>query len=232
MSWLPVAFLMGFLGSLHCAVMCGPLVVGLPLAHKSRWHHIAQLLLYQLGRTTTYTLLGMLIGLLGGAISLYTHQEAFSLWVGIMVAVFAMLQISGKYLSVFLRMQAFIVKPIAKLMAKIFHLPLWGFFAGFLNGLIPCGMVYFALAAAVNFQDYSAAGKFMMWFGLGTTPLMMLVGVGSIYLKKYFRFNIQKLLPWFMLGLGILLILRACNLGIPFFSPNLHPAYGDVIDCV
>jgi sulfite exporter TauE/SafE len=232
MSWLPIAFLMGFLGSLHCAVMCGPLVLGLPLTHRNNWQNVLQILLYQLGRISVYTILGLIIGLLGSSLVLYTNQETFSITLGIIMVVFALLQLSGKYLSYFQNIQNFIIKPISKLMGKVFHLPFWGFFAGFLNGLIPCGMVYLALAAAASLPDFKDAGKFMAWFGLGTTPLMLFISLGGVYLKKYLRFNMQKVMPWFMLGLGLLLILRASHLGIPFLSPNLHHSYGDVNYCL
>ncbi|MCY1530396.1 Cytochrome C biogenesis protein transmembrane region [compost metagenome] len=105
-------------------------------------------------------------------------------------------------------------------MGKVFGMPLWGFFAGLLNGLIPCGMVYLALATALNTATIRDGGMFMFLFGLGTVPLMLLISLGGIYLKKYIRFNSRKLVPWFMLFMGLLFAFRAANLGIPFLSPD------------
>jgi sulfite exporter TauE/SafE len=108
----------------------------------------------------------------------------------------------------------------------------FGFFAGILNGLIPCGMVYLALATALNTASVNGAGSFMLLFGLGTCPLMLLISLGGIYLKRYLKFNPNKLVPWFTLFIGALFILRSANLDIPFLSPATgYHAHGDVEVC-
>jgi len=231
MSFLPIAFLMGFLGSLHCAVMCGPIVLSLPLNKQGSWQNVFQVLLYQVGRILTYTVLGLLAGWVGSTFSVFAKQEMLSLLIGILLVTFTLLQWSGKYVRSFQKLQDIMIRPIAKLMGKVFNLPLWGFFAGMLNGLIPCGMVYLALATALNSASLQSGAGFMLLFGLGTSPLMLFISLGGIYLKKYFRFNSQKLIPWFALFIGALFILRAANLGIPFVSPVTHTVYGSVEKC-
>lgn len=231
MSFLPIAFLMGLVGSLHCAVMCGPLVLSLPLAQKSSWYTFAQILLYQFGRTLTYTLLGLLIGYLGSSFKFFATQETLSIFIGIALILFTVLQLSRRYVSYFGKVYAHMLNPISKLMGKVFNLPFWGFLAGMLNGLIPCGMVYLALATALNLANYHEGATFMLLFGLGTSPMMIFISLGGIHLKKYFRFNTRKLIPFFMLLMGALFILRSANLGIPFISPTLYNAYGDVEVC-
>ena len=141
---------------------------------------------------------------------------------------FTVLYLSGRYLSVFHRFQSKLISPISQLMGKIYGLPFWGFYAGLLNGLIPCGMVYLALATALNAGNVKDAASFMLLFGIGTAPLMLLISLGGVYLKRYIRFNPNRLVPWFMLFLGTLFILRSANLDIPFLSPNshLHPKEG------
>lgn len=231
MSLIPLAFLMGFLGSVHCAVMCGPIVLGLPLDKKKLWHNVLQVSLYQLGRISIYTLLGLLVGLVGNTFSVFAKQETLSLIIGIVLIIFTIAQLSGRYVSSFQKLQNKMVLPISKLMGKVFKLPFWGFFAGMLNGLIPCGMVYLALATALNSGTAQSGASFMLLFGLGTTPLMLFISLGGVYLKKYFRFNSQKLIPWFALFIGALFILRSANLDIPFLSPHTHSTYGNVERC-
>ncbi|MDQ8004152.1 MAG: sulfite exporter TauE/SafE family protein [Pedobacter sp.] len=231
MSLIPLAFLMGFLGSVHCAVMCGPIVLGLPLDKKKLWHNVFQVSLYQLGRISIYTLLGLLVGLVGNTFSVFAKQETLSLIIGIVLILFTIAQLSGRYVSSFQKVQNKMVLPISKLMGKVFKLPFWGFFAGMLNGLIPCGMVYLALATALNSGTAQSGASFMLLFGLGTTPLMLFISLGGVYLKKYFRFNSQKLIPWFALFIGALFILRSANLDIPFLSPHTHSTYGNVERC-
>lgn len=231
MSLIPLAFLMGFLGSVHCAVMCGPIVLGLPLDRKSSWQNVLQVSLYQLGRISTYTLLGLLVGLVGNTFSVFAKQETLSLIIGIVLILFTLAQLSGRYVSSFQKLQNKMVLPVSKLMGMVFKLPFWGFFAGMLNGLIPCGMVYLALATALNSGTSQSGASFMLFFGLGTTPLMLFISLGGVYLKKYFKFNSQKLIPWFALFIGALFILRSANLDIPFLSPHTHSIYGDVERC-
>ncbi|KQC00625.1 hypothetical protein AQF98_08030 [Pedobacter sp. Hv1] len=223
---------MGLLGSLHCAVMCGPLMLSLPLQKASYWHSAGQLLAYQLGRIMIYTLLGLLVGWVGSSFSVFASQETLSLTIGIVLILFTVLQLSGRYHKRLSLIQLKMVSPISSLMGKLFGKPFWGFFAGMLNGLIPCGMVYLALSTALNTASLQGGAIFMFLFGLGTTPLMMLISLGGIYLKKYIRFNTQKLVPWLMLFVGTLFILRAAALGIPFLSPNTtHHVHGKVEVC-
>lgn len=232
MNDLPLAFLMGLLGSLHCAVMCGPLMLSLPLQKANYWHSALQLLAYQLGRIMIYTLLGLLVGWVGSSLNVFASQETLSLVIGAALILFTVLQLSGRYHKRLGQIQLKIVSPISKLMGKLFGKPFWGFFAGMLNALIPCGMVYLALSTALNTASMRGGATFMFLFGLGTTPLMLLISLGGIYLKKYIRFNTQKLVPWFMLFVGTLFVLRAADLGIPFLSPNnTHHAHTGVEVC-
>ena len=220
MNNLPLAFLMGLLGSLHCAVMCGPLMLSLPLQNTSLLKSAFQLIWYQLGRILIYTLLGVLVGWIGNSFTVFANQEILSLTIGVLLVIFTILQLSGRQLKSINNLQQKMITPLSKLMGKFYGLPIWGFFAGLLNGLLPCGMVYLALATALNTASLQGGANFMFLFGLGTMPLMLMISLGGIYLKKYIRFNTQKLVPYFMLFMGTLLILRSADLGIPFLSPN------------
>ena len=220
MNNLPLAFLMGLLGSLHCAVMCGPLMLSLPLQNTSLLKSALQLIWYQLGRILIYTLLGVLVGWIGNSFTVFANQEILSLTIGVLLVIFTVLQLSGRQLKNINSLQQKMLTPLSRLMGKFYGLPIWGFFAGLLNGLLPCGMVYLALATALNTASLQGGANFMFLFGLGTMPLMLMISLGGIYLKKYIRFNTQKLVPYFMLFMGTLLILRSADLGIPFLSPN------------
>lgn len=231
MSYLPFAFLMGLLGSVHCAVMCGPIVLGLPFSKQASWQSVLQVLLYQLGRVAVYVILGAIVGAIGGSIALLAKQEIVSLMIGISIVFFAILQLSGKYVAHIQRWQVKLVAPLSKLMGKMLKLPIWGLAAGMLNGLIPCGMVYLALATSLNQANYKSGAYFMLLFGLGTTPLMFFISIGGVYLRKYLKFNTQQFLPWFALFIGVLFVLRSANLNIPFLSPAIHNHYGTVEKC-
>jgi sulfite exporter TauE/SafE len=231
MDFLPLGFLMGFFGSLHCAVMCGPIMLAMPLRKQDFLQSLFHLLLYQFGRISVYTVLGLLVGALGNSIRIFSDQKTLSMLIGFALVLFTLLQFSSFYRYRFSRLQSKALHPLSKLMGKVFNLPLWGLFAGMLNGVIPCGMVYLALATALNIGSTGSGAIFMFLFGLGTAPLMLMISLGGIFLKKYIRFNTNKLIPWFAFSMGVLLILRSADLGIPFISPKTSSSYGHAADC-
>ena len=231
MNNLPLAFLMGLLGSLHCAVMCGPLMLAMPFEKNSSWQTGWALLLYQSGRIFTYSLMGAVAGWLGSTFNLVANQKILSITIGLLLIVFTLLQMRASYSQRLSALQFKLINPIAKLMGKLMGFPLWQFVAGMLNGIIPCGMVYLALATAVNGASVNNGLQFMFLFGLGTSPLLMMISMGGIYLKKYIRFNTKRLIPWFMLFMGVLLLLRSAELGIPFISPNMGTHFNGTVLC-
>ncbi len=220
MNSLPLAFILGFFGSLHCAVMCGPLMLSMPQQKESWITTTIQLTLYQFGRILVYGILGLLVGAIGNSFRIFSNQQTLSFMVGLLLVLFAILHFSGRYIKELNKIQQTLLIPISKLIGKFYGLPFWGFFIGMLNGLIPCGMVYLALATALNTTSIKGAVVFMLLFGLGTTPLMLTISVGKVFLKKYVSINANKLMPWFMLFLGALMLLRSADLGIAFLSPN------------
>lgn len=230
-NFLPLAFLMGLFGSLHCAVMCGPIMLGMPFQKQHFLGAAFQLLMYQFGRIFVYVVLGLCAGALGGSIAVFSNQQILSTIIGILLIFFTLLQLVPQYVRRFATLQNHLVRPISKLMAYVFQLPLWGFFAGAINGIIPCGMVYLALATALNTGSFKAGGVFMFLFGIGTTPLMLMVSLGGIFIKRYIPFNTQRLIPWLMFTMGMLLIIRSANLGIPYLSPAPMGIYGRAVDC-
>ncbi|WP_175635545.1 sulfite exporter TauE/SafE family protein [Pedobacter ghigonis] len=231
MNNLPLAFLMGLLGSLHCAVMCGPLMLSMPLEKKSSWQAAWGMLLYQSGRIFTYSVMGAIAGWLGSTFNLVANQKMLSISIGLLLIVFTLLQMRAAYSQKLSAVQFKLIHPVAKLMGKLMGLPFWQLMAGMLNGIIPCGMVYLALATAVNGASVSSGLQFMFLFGLGTSPLLMMISLGGIYLKKYIRFNTKRLIPWFMLFMGVLLLLRSAELGIPFISPNMSTHFNGTVLC-
>ncbi len=230
-EWV-LALMLGSLGSLHCAVMCGPLVLGMPFRKKRLWLMAVETLFYQGGRTLTYTFMGLLAGLLGSVLSLVIHQKAWNYGIGALFVLIALVHLSGKKLKFIDNSQSAVARPVSLLLAKVLKTRFWSLYAGMLNGLIPCGMVYLALGSAVHSADPLRAATFMFWFGAGTIPLMLTVSLGGIYLKQYFRFNSQKYLPWVMLLMGGLFMLRTAELGLPFVSPkHMHSHSANVAEC-
>jgi hypothetical protein len=102
---------------------------------------------------------------------------------------------------------------------------------GALNGLLPCGMVYFALAGALV-QDGALAGAlFMALFALGTWPAMLAVRIGGGAVPGAWRSGFRRAAPVFFALLGALFILRGLGLGIPYVSPIVHEVPVGVQEC-
>lgn len=219
MNTFSIAFFMGLLGSLHCAVMCGPIMLALPAQKHSFLTRIVQLLSYQFGRILVYVVFGCIAGWLGSRISLLSNQKTLSLTLGTILILLAILQLGGHRVNKTSHWHNKLISPISKAMGHLFGTKYWGFFAGLLNGLIPCAMVYLAMASAVQSASATTGALTMLAFGLGTFPLMFSLSIGSIYIRKHFRWNTAKLIPYFAILIGVLFILRAAELNIPFFSP-------------
>ena len=223
MSYQQLAFFMGFFGSLHCVAMCGPLMLAVPSAGGSKWRAVFNRVLYQVGRVITYGLLGFLIGLIGHAGSIKGWQQAITIGTGIVLIGMGLFNLLGAYIPALTRKQQQCMAPIVRLMGRWLHRPGGSLMVGMLNGLLPCGMVYMALAAALNADSLLNSAGFMVAFGMGTWPLMIGLSLIGTSLKGVFRFKLAGWLPVLFLIMGCWFLLRGANLNIPYLSPLIYP---------
>jgi len=218
MQFWPALFL-GLLGSLHCAGMCGPLALSLPIIGGTRLSSVGGSLAYNLGRLTTYFLLGGLFGAMGLTFALTGFQRWASISAGI--AILLGLAASSRYA---------VKTPVSKIiggvrcrLAPLLRKRSYGsvMLLGVLNGFLPCGLVYVACAGAIATRGILAGGEYMLMFGLGTVPMMLSIGLIGKILRVGARLRIQRLIPVYVLILAVLLVLRGLSLGIPYLSPSL-----------
>ena len=226
MSYYVIAFFTGLFGSLHCVAMCGPLVMALPLSKQSPLVAFLHRLLYQAGRIFIYTLFGLLFGWVGSQFNLLGWQQGLSIISGIFLLILAFFHFSKNHIKPIERLQGKIMVPLSNWMGKLLVKPYGGFFAGMLNGLLPCGMVYLALAGAVNAETLTEGATYMMMFGLGTAPMMIAAAYASVFLRRRTRFNFSTLLPYLTLCMGLWLVFRGAELGIPYISPSFDTFKG------
>lgn len=214
-----IAFALGLVGSLHCAAMCGPLMLALPAPPGGAARFVAGRLVYQAGRIATYCLLGIVAGLAGRSLLFVGFQRWLSISLGVAIllgflvskraalsapAVWLVVRLKGA-MSAQLRERGF--RSLALL--------------GMLNGLLPCGLVYVALAGAVARGTLPDAIAYMAWFGLGTAPTMLGLGLSGKMFPPAVRLKLRRALPAGVCLLAGLLILRGLGLGIPYVSPAL-----------
>jgi sulfite exporter TauE/SafE len=212
-----LAFMIGILGSVHCVGMCGPLAFSVPSLRTGLLYQITDKVLYQLGRVLSYTILGALIGLIGTQLWMSGLQQVLSLTTGFLIILAACSRLfkfktgkNGNYL----------LKPFNAVLGYALRQRANHLIIGMINGLLPCGFVYLALAAAVNTPSVTSAAGYMFWFGLGTSPLMFLAVFTMGFSRNLFRVRINKAIPYFMLLLGVWFVLRGMDLNIPYLSPS------------
>jgi uncharacterized protein len=213
------AFILGLVGSLHCAGMCGPLALALPSAGNGTSTYVLGRVAYNLGRIVTYCALGLVFGLVGATLWLAGMQRWVSIALG--VALLAGLVTSRRLvawnpvtslverlkgpMSVLLRCRS-----LASLAAL-----------GLLNGLLPCGLVYAACAGATATGGVLAGAQYMAAFGVGTVPMMLGLSLSGKLVPVSLRLRLRKAIPVCLFLLGTLLILRGMSLGLPYLSPDL-----------
>jgi len=212
-----IAIALGLLGSLHCAAMCGPLMLALPVPPGGPGRFIAGRVLYQIGRVTTYCLLGVVAGLIGKSILLAGFQRTLSIALGAAILL-------GFLISKKVAVSAPAVKLVTRLKSAMSRqLQRRDFRAlallGMLNGLLPCGLVYVALAGAISQGAMLKGILYMALFGLGTTPTMLGIGLSGKMFPLAFRLRLRSAIPVGVCLVASLLILRGMALGIPYVSP-------------
>jgi len=218
---LYTAFILGLLGSFHCVGMCGPVAFLLPLDRKNRSKRILQLISYHVGRVFTYAVLGIIIGLLGKSLNFFGVQQHLSIAVGILmiVVILVPLKLFNRYN--FSRPIYIAVGKLKKAIGVNLKKKNVGTFftIGYLNGLLPCGLVYMAIFGALASGGALQGGAYMVFFGLGTIPLMTTAIYLGNFLKGKTKQRLKRAIPVFVVLLGLLFILRGLGLGIPYVSP-------------
>jgi sulfite exporter TauE/SafE len=171
----------------------------------------------------SYASLGLIVGLFGKQIFVIDSQQSLSIIIGVMMLVYVVWIYLVKIKAQLNPLQ-FIQSPILKALTTLFkNKKLYVFiFLGFLNGLLPCGMVYLALGSAMSTGKPFHAALFMVFFGMGTMPALLMVALGGQMLGFEWRRKLQSALPVFIIGMGVMLILRGMNLGIPLLSPHIE----------
>lgn len=220
MLW--TAFLVGLVGSAHCAGMCGPIALALPLRSDSWTRRIAGGLLYNTGRISTYILLGAIFGLLGKGLQMAGFQLWASVIVGSLMIAFVVIPLLFKQLpsagNVFEGYSVRLMGGFRKLFRNSSYPSLFGI--GLLNGILPCGLVYVAVAGALNTGEVYQGMLYMALFGAGTIPVMFAVSMAGTMISLNLRVFINRLSPYVIVVLGVLIILRGLSLGIPYISPK------------
>lgn len=227
------ALTLGMMGSFHCIGMCGPLAFSLPLSSTSDFAKFTGTFLYNAGRIVTYSTLGLLFGLAGKSFSLFGFQQGLSIVVGITILIFVFAPkkwlANTSHSNMFSTYSYKVRSMLGKLFMKRNYRSL--FSIGLLNGLLPCGLIYMAIAGAIASADPYKSAFFMASFGLGTLPVMWSVSFFGNFIGMGLRQKIRSAYPVLMVLMASLLIIRGMGLGIPYVSPAINNNTRDVQNC-
>jgi len=232
MLWSALIF--GLLGSFHCVGMCGPIAFMLPVDRSNSFKKVSQITTYHIGRLLAYALIGLVFGLVGKSLYIFGIQQQLSIIIGVLmiIVVLTPVHVFNKYnfskplYKLISKVKSSLGKALKKKTADTFLT------IGFLNGFLPCGLVYMAVFASLTMTSAFNSSLYMVLFGLGTIPLM----TTAIYLGKFLnatmKQRIQKAIPVFVVIIGLLFIIRGMGLGIPYLSPSpIVDITTSTIDC-
>lgn len=209
MYWM--ALTLGFLGSLHCVGMCGPLALAIQSTRQNNgWTSVMSTVFYNSGRTLGYMLLGLIFGILGSFLAMAGFQKGLSIGLGlVLILLFVFTASPDQWITkipILNSFYRFVQAMLMKMLKKSERIP--SLVLGMMNGFLPCGLVYVGLAGAVSLSHVWGSMGFMMFFGLGTFPAMFLVMLGPQMLTQKMRVSLKKLYPVITLIMGVYLVYR------------------------
>lgn len=217
------AFLIGFLGGVHCIGMCGSLVVILS-TNVSRDKKKLLYLILNSGRLFSYVFIGFIASSLGFFLSDFFGENfifGFKIFGGICVSMIGF-YLNGffNFLSRFEKIGLSFWYTFLPYIKKI--MPIKSYYKAFIIGMfwgnLPCGLVYSALIWSVSFISIAKCCVLMLLFGVGTLPTVLASGYFAISLKKLIQYKEVRILSGvFMIFFGILTILR-----VIFFGNSCH----------
>ena len=220
MDLVPV-LLIGLLGSIHCVGMCGGFVFALAQSSSRRFRFLQKQSAYYAGKTVTYAFLGSIVGALGQALgALFSNiQTALSISLGIVLVMIGLgllgILKQGRN-SLMMRPWKTIAAAMGKLLGTESHSA--PFALGLINGLLPCGLVYAALALAAASGSIQQGAIIMGVFGLSTIPALFVTATAGMLLKPAWRQRINIVSGCVIIVLGLLTMYR----GLPA-THHMHP---------
>jgi sulfite exporter TauE/SafE len=200
--------LLGFAGSVHCVLMCGPLIAAGGPGGRTRGRRLASFASYHAGRGLSYQGIAVAAALLGRAFALAGLSAALSIACGLLLLASilpARLTLSG--------LTAVWMRPLRRASGGVARLsrsrPLQArFLGGMVNGLLPCGLTYAAALTATTTSSSGGALAFMGGFGAATLPALALVTLCADALRSWPVARLRWLPQISLTVAGLLLVAR------------------------
>jgi sulfite exporter TauE/SafE len=213
------AFLIGLAGSLHCVGMCSPLAMAVSGLSPSA---LTGRLLYNGGRILTYGVLGAAVGAFGALAGLTEYQTLLSVALGVVLILLGVSGVSLIRIPVLSQALYRLTGWLKGQFGKLVQSKRRGALAlmGAINGLLPCGLTYFALTYCVTLPNAKEGFAFMALFGLGTLPAMLGVPAFLAWVSSRWAISLRRMTAVILIVLGAFLVVRA----VWVHPHGLHPA--------
>lgn len=210
---------LGLFGSFgHCAGMCGPLSVSFALSQQSKQqpNQLSSFgfhFLLNLGRIVSYGLVGIVLGSLGSLFFTTWLRQGMAIATGLLLIWLGLSRILAQkslQIPILVSFQVKLHQLVGRAMNKVADTKTWltPLILGFFWGLIPCGFLYIAQIKAVETGNIWQAFLTMLAFGLGTTPVMIILGISAARFSADRQTQLYQLGGWITLIIGILTLLR------------------------
>lgn len=214
---MTAALIIGFVGSLHCIGMCGPL----NLFMMSKNGSVGTFALYHAGRIFAYALLGIILGLIGHSLQLFQVQQVMTFTLGALLLLLYGIPKFRNTLERFYYQSVFYQKLSKWLSGNLTKKNRW-IGSGIANGFLPCGLTYVAAASAVALGSLGNGILFMVFFGLGTVPALMMVAFGGAWASQRLKKVIPGAVSFIAILSGSILILRGLLISLPDFNQMIQ----------
>jgi len=219
MLW--TALILGFLGSAHCILMCGPIAMMVP--GSTGKNRLAAALLYNGGKILSYVLIGLFFGLATAFITSFKIQSIITILGGAIITLLAftpaILNLAEKKGFKLFNSVINFKNQLSQSLDK--NRLEYGLYIGFLNGFIPCGLVYIAAIGAIVQPNLLDTALYMVFFGLGTLPMLSAIILTSSLLKSKFKLHSSKIKFAGFLLVGCFMIWKGIsNYNIQFEAPK------------
>jgi sulfite exporter TauE/SafE len=230
---LALVFLTGLFGSMHCVGMCGAIVAAYSTqdgfhnpSTGGKWGALIKHLSYNFGRILSYTIVGAMLGAVGGSFAgVKMVGEWFSALAGMvliasgfwMLRIFPWMGFTEK-ISLVEEKQSFLLSLYTRSYGALLGSPTIEskFYIGFLTPLLPCGLLYSAFMMAVSSGSAVNGALTMALFGTGIVPSLVIVG----YVSTFFRFRLRswgdQLAALTIILMGVMMLLRGLGMQLPW----------------
>ncbi len=221
-------FLVGFLGSLHCMGMCGPLVLAYtlhmkpanaplsPRCSRAPSLGLVQHLLFNAGRMATYGIMGTIAAILFLLVDLHRYVFTFRIHMNMVAGVLLLLM--GLMLLRVIPLPSWLttVSASSSMGRRIHRLfqsqkTLHKFFLGMAVGTLPCCLSWAMVIKAASTQNPAQGFLTMVVFGLGTVPALVLVGVSSSFMSQRVRFLGERMAALAIMATGLMILLKGAG---------------------